>query len=259
MISNNPSSDKSKSVAIKILLADSDSLRVKKVLSCIEQKNNYPGIRVCQYYIDLMPMLDGEIPDLLLLGTFSASNCFDVAQECRKYHKDLQIFLLSNQISIEQDFGKFAINKGLTGIITSDLSELNVIIENLQQKLLVTAEVDSITTLTVQAMSIAIQEIAQVGSTRFGALVQGHYWRKSQALALREFPTLQNWSVNHFGIISYNEVIERSQLTNEDIQGVKRWIGLYISECERSVEDFKVILKSSNLSLFTIQLLPEFY
>jgi hypothetical protein len=254
MISNN-----SFSTEIKILLADSDISRVKKVRSYIEQKTKSSDIRICQHYFDILPMLGQEIPDLFLLGTFVASNCFDIAQECRKSHNNLQIFLLSNQNSIDRDFGQFAINKGITGIITADLSELDVLLQNLQQQLVVAAEVDCMTTFTAQTMLMAIQEITQVGSNHFGALAQGNYWRKSHALALNEFPTLQNWSANHFGIISYTETIGKSQLTDEEIQGIQRWISLYISECERGIEDFKVLLKDSNLSLLAIQLLPEFY
>jgi hypothetical protein len=250
-------SDNSNSTVIKVLLADSDSIRVKKVISYIERKSKYSSIHVCDNYLDLLTMLDREMPDLFLLGTFVAYNCFDVTQECRNFHKDLKIFLLSSQSFIDRNFARFAVDKGLAGIISSSLIELDVLIESLQQPQLLAAVVDATTTFTAQTMLMSIQEISQVGNNYFGTLAQGNYWRKSHALAQQEFPRLQNWSANHFGAIDYDEAIGQSQLTNEDIHSIQRWIDLYITECERTVEDFRFILKNSNISQLTIQLLPD--
>jgi hypothetical protein len=256
--SNNLNSDRSESPRIRVLLADSDSFRVKKFLAYFEQQHNL-SICVCQHYFDLLPLLDRENPDLFLLGTFAESSCFDIAKECHKFHKDLKVFLLSNQNCIDDYFCRLASSKGITKIITDDLLNLESVLQNIRQQLIISAEANCITNFNAQNILTAIQEISQVGNNHFGALVQGNYWRKAHALSLKEFPTLINWSVEHFGIISCNKALLQSQVTDEDIQGLQRWIALYITECERAVNDFKVILKNSHLSLFAQQLLPELY
>jgi hypothetical protein len=106
-------------------------------------------------------------------------------------------------------------------------------------------------------MLVAMLEISEIGSNYFGPLAQGNYWRKSHALLLTKFPTLQNWTADHFGKIGCDESIAQSQCTIADVRGLQQWVIAYIHECERIIVDFGEILRKSELLSQTRDLLAD--
>jgi CheY-like chemotaxis protein len=265
--SDNPEKPSSNLSPIRILLADSDMSKIEQVIAYTEQEFQ-PVVRICKSYSSLLPMLREELPEVLLLGMFDALNYFAVCQKCHETWEQLPIILLSRQAAVEDHFRSIAIRKGAVDVVPIDLLRLNQLLHELRhpQKLKTTLpEVQPLkvnvqmapagSNITAQTMLTAMREITAIGSKFFGPLAQGNYWRKVHASIVNDFPSLQNWSADHFGVISCNESILQSQLTEEDLRGLRRWVALYISEGERIIVDFGGILKNSNLSYSAIQLL----
>lgn len=246
--------------SIRILLADSDSTKIGQVIAHVE-KQFQPIIRVCQSYNDLLPMLRAECPEVLLLGMFDTLNSFAVCRKCHQTWAHLPIVMLTRQTANDEYFHQFrrtAISMGATDVVSHDLLQLDRLLQGLPPQLpTVTNSAGIDTVVTVQTMSIALQEITAIGNNYFGPLAQGNYWRKAHARILDRFPVLQNWSADHFGMIACNETILQTQFTAEDLQGLQSWVGGYLSECERIIVDFGGILKNSNLSPAALLLLPD--
>lgn len=243
---------------IRILLADSDIDKIAKVIT-IAEANCQSLISVCNNYAGLKSILAAELPDLLLLGTFGMLNYFDVCYECRQIVKDIPIVVLSRHNTIDDYFHyfrQFVITKGATDVLTHDLLQLEQVFQQLPQPVILTET--EIATVVMQTMLMAIREITEVGNNYFGPLAQGNYWRKSHARIIDDFPNLQNWSADHFGIISCNETILQAQFTDKDLFSLRQWVSAYITECERIILDFRGILRNSNLSQIALQLIPDF-
>jgi hypothetical protein len=102
--------------------------------------------------------------------------------------------------------------------------------------------------ITGQVMLAGLQEIVAISSNYFGTLAQGNYWRKAHGRIVTEFPSLLNWSADHFGKISCDESSLERQLTAADLQALRSWVQNFINECERIIVDFSVILNNANLS-----------
>ncbi len=253
------------SSSIRILLADVDVAKVEQVTLFISQ-NLQASILVCKNYHDLVPMLQQELPELLLLGILDRFNSLDTCHECHQIWAQLPIVLLSRQSSIDdyfQNFRRLALTKGAKAVVTQDLRQLDELIRAVaaQPKNSIGPMVEPpskiIANVAAHDLLEAINEINEVGSKYFGPLAQGHYWRKSYNRLVAEFPSLQNWSADYFGIISCDDSIRQSQCAIEDIRGLRRWVGAYINECERIIVDFGEILKNSQLSRSTLELLLE--
>jgi CheY-like chemotaxis protein len=302
--------------SIRILLADSEPSKIAQVISYTEQQFR-PVIRVCNSYMDLLPMLRAELPEVILLGLFEKFNSFYICQECHQTWEHLPIVLLSRQTIIDDCFRQMAINRGATDVIPHNLLGLDRLFQGLLQPKPTTApqstsdksqirpltptsgetgmesppelrdlavhsmpevfsniecdqtggiQVVDVTfqtpsqiaaTVTVQTMLTAMKEITEIGNNYFGPLAQGNYWRKAHARIIDRFPALKHWSADHFGIISCNETILQSPCTEKDLQSLRSWVGVYLSECERIIVDFGDILKKSNLSPAALQLLSD--
>jgi CheY-like chemotaxis protein len=246
--------------SIRILLADSDSAKIGQVIAHVE-KQFQPIVRVCQSYNDLLPMLRAECPEVLLLGMFDTLNSFAVCRKCHQTWEHLPIVMLTRQTASDDYFHQFrrtAISMGATDVVANDLLHLDRLLQGLSHQLPTVINAAGIdTVITVQTMSIALQEINAIGNNYFGPLAQGNYWRKAHARVSDRFPALQNWSADHFGIIACNETILQTQFTAEDLQGLQSWVGGYLTECKRIIVDFGGILKNSNLSPAALLLLPD--
>jgi hypothetical protein len=235
---------------LRIIMADSDATKAAEVAAYVGGK--IPStIRVCNRYPELLPMLKEELPDLLFLGFFDALNFFSICRMCRKNYADLPIILLSRQAVIDDEMRRAALTQGANDIISTDLGELARIL----QPLMVSAAISVVG--TGQTILTAMNEINGVGSNFFGPLAQGNYWRKSHAQLSNEYPTLQKWSADHFGVMSCDKAVLQSQLTEQDLWGLRKWVHLYICECQRVIIDFGDILQKSDLSHAAVQLLPE--
>jgi CheY-like chemotaxis protein len=241
---------------VKILLADSDSSKISQVISQLSDasKEFSSSIRVCKSYFDLAPMLETELPDLLLLGMLEKFNYFVVCDECHTKWSSLPIVLLSRQQHVDDAFYQLASSKGATDIITKDLDKLDLLLQKLSKKNNKDCTLPNINAQTIVA---AFGEITEVSKIYFGTLAPGNYWRKAHTHIVNEFPSLQNWSADHFGVVSCNKSILQSKCTNEDLHDLRRWVSVFISECERIIVDFGDILKKSNLSPTALQLLPS--
>jgi CheY-like chemotaxis protein len=242
--------------SLRILLADSDAVKIEQVVSFIEPRFKL-SIQVCKQYIDLFPMLRQELPDLLLLGMFDTLNVFEVCQKCRAISSHLPIVLLSRQNSSNESFQYFqriAIEKGAKDVISFDLLHLDrFLVAYTHQK----NSTSSAPKVTVEMMLAATIEITGIGNNFFGQLAQGNYWRKAHASVANEFTTLHNWSADHFGKISVKDEIRQDQVSTEDLQALRKWVYFYIQECERIIVDYRDILRTSNLSPLALQLLPD--
>jgi CheY-like chemotaxis protein len=246
--------------SIRILLADSEPAKIGQVIAHVEQQFQ-PTVRVCESYSDLLPMLRAECPEVLLLGTFDTLNAFAVCRKCHQTWEHLPIVMLTRQTAGDEYFHQFrrtAIGMGAIDAVSNDLLQLDRLLQGLPpQRPTVTNAAGIDTVITVQTMWIALSEITEIGNNYFGPLAQGNYWRKAHARILDRFPVLQNWSADHFGMITCNETILQTQFTAEDLQGLRSWVSGYLSECERIIVDFGGILKNSNLSPAALQLLTD--
>ena len=102
--------------------------------------------------------------------------------------------------------------------------------------------------ITGQVMLAGLQEIVAISSNYFGTLAQGNYWRKAHGRSVTEFPSLLNWSADHFGKISCDENSLEQQLTAAELEALRSWVQNFINECERIIVDFSVILNNADLS-----------
>ncbi len=260
---------------IRILLADSEPSKITQIVSFTEQLFR-PSFRVCKSYLELIPMLKEELPDILLLGTFETFNSFLLCQECHKNWKYLPIILLSRQKKVDDGFHYFrqiATSLGAIDVVPNNLVKLDRLLQELfpssrttttaEPATIVTTEPATIvtaepaTTITMQTMLTAMKEISEISNNYFGPLAQGNYWRKAHTCIIDRFPVLENWSADHFSIIGCNEDILQSPCTEQELQSLRGWVRVYITECERIIVDFGDILKNSNLSSTALQLLPD--
>jgi DNA-binding NarL/FixJ family response regulator len=253
--------------SIRILVADADATKIEQVRAFVSQHlpidvRGQTSILVCKQYFELAPLLAAERPDLLLLGILDRFNSLDTCQECHQQLPQLPIVLLSRQNAIDdyfQHFRRLALGKGATEVVNNELLQLDRLILGLAQQHSQSIEPleQPLSEFSVAMMLAAIQEISAIGSNYFGPLAQGNYWRKAHARIIAEYPTLQNWSADHFGKISCDEAIACFHCTEADVRGLQQWVIAYISEGERIIVDFGEILKNSELLPQTHDLLAD--
>lgn len=234
---------------VRIFLADTDPKIASQIIANTDPEFQH-CIEVYKNYYDLLEKIAKEPPNLLIVGKIDNFNSFDVCHECHKLRDDLKIAILSRQSVIDDSFRKLALSKGAMDIITNDPQQLHILFQRLNKSSSDPGHtrVASQSIITGQMMLAALKEITEIGSNYFGALAQGNYWRKSQARIVDEFPSLRNWSVDHFGNISCNENTLHEELTDEDLDSLQTWVRLFIEECERIIVDFREILTNRNLS-----------
>ncbi len=256
----------------QILLAELDLFEIAQIKAHIDLE--FQGrIKVVKSYEEILASIATEKPQLLILGRIDKFNYFDTCKGCHEIWEDLPIFLLSRQEIINDSFLKLAKTRGLTDIITLDSTTLNQLFQtldnlndrsiDLQPKQLILDRASPIETppastgITGRSILGCLGEIVTISNNYFGPLAQGNYWRKAHANTLEKFPSLLNWSADHFSKISCNDRILESELTNEDIQSLQIWVQFFISECERIIIDFGDILHTSDLSPLTKILLNK--
>jgi DNA-binding NarL/FixJ family response regulator len=270
----------------KILLAESDPVEIDRLKAKIDRE--FPtSVFIVKTYPQLIESVAREKPKLVILGNIGNSNYSEIAKACHKIQPHLPILLLSSQGIIIDSFRKLVKTCGLTDVIYRDSDRLNqtiaAVIESPQQQTAdrspasSTAQPDRESVLpaepivklaqpttkplttpatTNKIILAGLAEIVTVSNNYFGPLAQGNYWRKSHSQLIDKFPALQNWSADHFGNLGCQESILEQELTDEDLQGLRAWIQLFIEECERIIIDYKMILYNSNLSTSAKDLLP---
>ena len=253
--------------SIRILVADADEAKSEQVTLFVKRHlssglQTQISLLMCKHYFDLAPMLATELPDLLLLGILDRFNSLDTCEECHHKWQQLPIVLLSRQNSIDdyfQHFRRLALSKGATEVVNNELLQLDRLVVGLLQQQSLSSDplAQPLSKYSVATMLTAMLEINEIGSNYFGPLAQGNYWRKSHTLILAKFPTLQNWTADHFGQIGCDESIAHSQCTVADIQGLQQWVIEYVNECERIIVDFGEILRKSKLLSQTRELLAD--
>jgi hypothetical protein len=113
-------------------------------------------------------------------------------------------------------------------------------------------------TATGRVMLAVLEEIVAASNNYFGPLAQGNYWRKAHTQLVDQFPFLQNWSSDHFSMITCDQSILDLELTATDIQSIRQWVCFLIRECERIIVDFRKILENSSFSPTTQILLTNY-
>jgi hypothetical protein len=256
----------------QILLAEVDSFEIARIRTNIDLEFQN-RIKIVKSYEEVLQSIAKEKPRLLILGRIDKFNYFDTCKGCHEIWADLPIFLISRQEIINESFLKLAKTRGLTDIINTDPIGLNQLfktldkspdndsIEQLTKQLipekLSSVENRSTTGITGRSMLECLGEIVIISNNFFGPLAQGNYWRKAHANAIDEFPSLLNWSADHFSKISCKDNILASKLTAEDIQGLRIWVQFFVKECERIIIDFDTILVDSDLSPLAKDLLTK--
>ena len=277
---------------IKILLAESDPVEVDRIKANIEPKF-LVGLKVVKTYQQLVESVKIEPPQLVILGKIDKTSYSEIAQACHQVQRDLPIVLLSSQGIIIDSFRQLVKTCGLTDIVPKDSDRLNQLLLTMatisvlpqvdrplstpstiptRQHLtseplgkppappapqLPTQRSSAQPSLAGRTMLDALGEIVKISNNYFGPLAQGNYWRKAHARIVDEFPYLANWSADHFSNIDCTESILEQELTAEDLQSLRRWVRLFIEECERIIVDYRSILKNSNLSLPAQDLLTK--
>jgi hypothetical protein len=270
----------------KILLAESDPVEIDRLKAKIDRE--FPtSVFIVKTYPQLIESVAREKPKLVILGNIGNSNYSEIAKACHKIQPHLPILLLSSQGIIIDSFRKLVKTCGLTDVIYRDSDRLNqtiaAVIESPQQQTAdrspasSTAQPDRESVLpaepivklaqpttkplttpatTNKIILAGLAEIVTVSNNYFGPLAQGNYWRKAHSQLVDKFPALNNWLADHFSKLSCQESILDRELTDEDLQGLRAWVQLFIEECERIIIDYKMILYNSNLSTSAKDLLP---
>jgi CheY-like chemotaxis protein len=259
----------------RILVADADAAKIEQITLFVARHlpidlQSQISLLVCKHYAELAPMLATEQPDLILLGILDRFNSLDTCEESHQKWPQLPIVILSRQNSIDdyfQHFRRLALSKGATEVVNNELLQLDRLILGILQhqpqslldplRMSIEPLAQPLSKFSVAMMLTAMEEISGIGSNYFGPLAQGNYWRKSHTLLLTQFPTLQNWTADHFGKIGCDESIAQAQCTVADVRGLQQWVIAYINECERIIVDFGQILKNSELLPQTRELLSD--
>ena len=242
--------------SIQVVLAESNPFEVDRIRLNVGREFQ-AGIRVARSYDHLIAQITEELPQLVLLGRIDRFNYFDICKDCHEISAELPIFLISREEAISDSFLKLAKTRGLTDIIDPDPVKLNSLFELIGRPIYLPQISGSSLDLPLlgQTMLTHLEEIITISNNYFGPLAQGNYWRKSRARIIDEFPSISNWSVDHFSKISCDQSILDLDLTDEDIQSVQVWIRMFIEECERIIIDYRSVLINSDLSLLAKDLL----
>lgn len=244
--------------SIQVVLAESNPFEVTRIRLNIDQEFQ-SGIKVAKSYNELIAMIIVQRPQLVLLGRIDRFNYFDICRDCHEIREKLPIFLISREDSISESFLKLAKTRGLTDIVESDSTKINLLFKAIGKPVYLPQISGELLEIPIvgQTMLGWLEQIVAISSKYFGPLAQGNYWRKSRAHVIDQFPFISNWSVDHFSKISCNEVILTQALTDDDIQGLCLWVKLFMAECERIITDFRSILNNSDLSLLAKDLLTK--
>jgi hypothetical protein len=244
--------------SIQVVLAESNPFEADRIRLNVNREFQ-AGIRVAKNYDELIGMITAELPQLVLLGRIDRFNYFDICKDCHEISKKLPIFLISREDSISDSFLKLAKSRGITDIVESDPVKLNLLFQTIDKPIYLPQMNEQLLELPIigRTMLAWLEEITAISNNYFGPLAQGNYWRKSRAKIIEEFPFMSNWSVDHFSKISCNEIILTQALTDDDIQCLRRWVKMFIKECERIVIDFRSILNNSDLPLLAKDLLTK--
>jgi hypothetical protein len=266
---------------IQILLAESDPVEIDRLVANIDREFQ-AGITIVKDYSELLASITRSRPQLVLLGKIDKTSYSEIAQDCHAIRRNLAIVLLSSQGLIIDSFRQLVRTCGLADVITRDASNLNQLLESVtksyrqqlanqplgkptarpnrqhltteplgksaHQFTLDRDDPPAQPTRSGQNILAALDEIVAVSNNYFGPLAQGNYWRKAHARVIDEFPSLQNWSADHFSKLSCNENILAQELTLEDVQSLRVWVRFFIEECERIIIDYRSILNTADIS-----------
>jgi CheY-like chemotaxis protein len=242
------------SPSTQILLAESDLLEVDRIRSHIDREFQ-SRIKIVKNYNELLLDIVQIPPQIIILGRIDKLNYFEVCQACHKIWPELPIVLISRQEIANYSFRQLIKSHGITEIISKDFIKLNELLQALDLQQLTNKPQKTI--VTGKMMLIGLEEIVAISNNYFGPLAQGNYWRKAHTCTANEFPSLLNWSADHFSKLGCNDNILEQELTDEDIQGVQTWVGFFVKECERIIIDFRMILNNSNLSPLAKDILDQ--
>jgi len=244
----------------KMLLAESYSDTATRIVSYLEEKKRWQ-IKVCNDFFVLMQMLTIETPDLLVLGTIKREDKFTVCATCHQRWEKLPIIMLSMQLVIDESLQQQAFNKGAIEILSSHPLCLTQTFEKIE-KLRFGLSKGNINnteaiTLTNGNILMAMREISEFSNVYLGPLARGNYWRKSHAQLIGQYPELQFWSCDNFGVINFLATNSESELSQKHLEGLQQWIICFINECQRVILDFREMLQNAELSAETKKLLLD--
>jgi hypothetical protein len=228
-----------------IILVESDPTQIAKIRSNINDEFQ-SLIETVGNFKELLVSVREDRPQLIILGRFDKFNYFEISEQLHKIQANLQIVLISRDLIILDSYRDALQDVGTIAIADSDSEKLNQILDKLERPIFIDLDRPS---FTGEMMLSILQEIMSIGSKHFALLVLGNHWRKTHQNVLAKFPSLENWSVDHFGRVSCRESILGQELTDEDIQGLTLWLQQIIKEGERINADFREILNTSNTSL----------
>ncbi len=244
-------------LAIEIVIAESDSFEIDRIKSNID-RNFQNQVKFVKSYSELLTTVAAANPRLLILGKIDKFNYFDTCKACHEIIQNLPIFLLSRQEVINDSFLSLAKTRGLTDIINLDPIKLNQLFQSINKPSIHQSDEQSLVPASTGRMMLAsLEEIITICNNYFGPLAQGNYWRKAHACIVDEFPSILNWSADHFSKISCNDWTLDRELTDEEIHSLRIWVQIFIGECERIIVGFAAILNNSNLSQLTKDFLDK--
>ncbi|WP_373542219.1 hypothetical protein [Chamaesiphon sp.] len=266
---------------IRVLLAESDPTESDRLKANVDRVFQ-SGIKIVKTYDQLVGSVTIERPHVVILGKIDRSSYSEIAHACHQILPDLPIVLLSSQGIIIDSFRQLVKTCGLTEVITRDSMDLDRLLQTIATTVRSQSQTQRLGTPTAQPsrqhlvteplgkpltatippppsalgqraiaghiMLAALAEIVKVSNNYFGPLAQGNYWRKAHTRIVNEFPFVANWSADHFSKIDCTESVLDRELTAEDIQSLRIWVGLFIEECERIIIDYRSILQNSDLS-----------
>lgn len=242
---------------IEFLIAESDLFEIDRVKENINREFQ-SKVKFVKSYSELLTSVAEDNPQLLILGKIDKFNYFDTCKACHQINEFLPIFLLSRQEIINDSFLSLAKSRGLTDIINLDRIKLNQLFQTTTKSSVERSTDRPLVSITTGRMMLtSLEEIISISNNYFGPLAQGNYWRKAHDSIVHEFPSLLNWSADHFSKISCNDRTLDRELTAEDIHSIRIWVEIFIGDCERIIVGFGAILNNSNLSPLTKEFLDK--
>lgn len=253
----------------KIILAESQPIIFQPLF--LQLKKDWRFVQLCSNYKELIENCNKQLPDILVLGTLPEFNCLEIYRKCRNQWHNLPIILLVNQPVVNNYFKIWAIQKGISNVVSSYPQSfshlLNAIEEVIQEESqdikqdrksipdleqINTAKTPVRIELPKMALGealLALNQLTEYSNRYFGPLAIGNYWKKAYASVIDTNPWLQEWSIDYTGKIAYlSNINHEEKLTTEQLQSLQIWVQAFLQECQRVVVDFTKMLRKKHLS-----------
>ncbi len=211
-------------------------------------------VKVCRTLLEFREYTNRS-PDLLLVGTLADTTCLEALRSLDGLNQDLPIIVLVEEAKVNPFFRDWVVQKGAYDVLSSHdqalfrlLETIDLILskkEGIDLDKKVTEEPIYPTTKSDITYAYALNILNQINRCSlkyFGKMAVGNYWRKSQKI-LAKYTWISVWEVDHKGEITYPDTQKASEiLTNQEVEILQAWLGYFILECDRIINNYHELL-----------------